>query len=110
MRGFLFVLALMMAAPLPAAAQVANGEAMAARMNRDYDYPWDPSDRQFLKMPPRDRIQRYERELIQYETNKRIQTKAQAKAQWLAMTPDEKRRFIQRNPRAFQPGGLYGDF
>lgn len=107
MRKFLFTfLTILAIAPAGAQAQILNGDNMAARMNRDHDYPWDPSDRQYVKMPPVREIRQYEREMTEYH----IARKQQAKAEWRAMTPDQKRRFLRRHPEAFRPGGILGDF
>lgn len=107
MRKILFAILMVAAiAPAQAQAQMMNADSMAARMNRDHDYPWDPSDRQYVKMPPVQKIRQYERKMGEYE----VYRKQQAKAEWMAMTPDQKRRFIQRHPEAFRSGGILGDF
>ena len=78
-------------------------------MNRDYDYPWDPSDQQYIKLPEPRKIRQYNKQMARYVTTQQARARAEAKANWQAMTPDEKRIFIQRHPEAFQPGGLLGD-
>lgn len=104
MRILMMILVVMSFAT-PAFAQAYDSDAMAARMNRDGDYPWDPSNRQYIKFPPRHEIIRYQRDMARYE----IYRQNKAQADWKAMTPDEKRRFIRRHPEAFAPGGIYYD-
>lgn len=107
MRKVLFSALMILAlAPVPSQAQILNSDSMASRMNRDHDYPWDPSDQQYVKMPPVQKIRQYERKMSEYL----VYRKQQAKAEWVAMTPDQKRRFIRRHPEAFRPGGILGDF
>lgn len=74
-----------------------SADEKALRMNRDYDYPGVPTSDHIVVLPPQERDLREARKaaIRRYEAEK---------ANFKAMSADERRAFIQQNRARFNAG------